>query len=332
MTPITYTIPEAAKMEHPYYKIDEVSQMYGISKSQIIRYAISGRLNIYILTAKFKIFWVPHKIKHNLTYESFRDLDEYDAYLDYVKGEIVKYEEHILLEDAVVDEGEYIQLSKKCLSRYEAGDLDAKVSIDYAVANDDHLVHYYVLSLKNENWEISALQDCELIILTNDLSDFQDLVFRKNNITTDGEDVSKDDLDITTEAVDVLKDDLDITTEAVDISKDDLDITTDGEDFQLLQLNPATDLSGDIAVIQTRKKLIPLQRATNDGLMLIHRMCAYYNVKYLDQLQALTAWGKIVTNEYQDDLIVSVDKNNIYLKTMKMDRGDFLEKYRKRFR
>ena len=318
MTPITYTIPEAAKMEHPYYKIDEVSQMYGISKSQIIRYAISGRLNIYILTAKFKIFWVPHKIKHNLTYESFRDLDEYDAYLDYVKGEIVKYEEHILLEDAVVDEGEYIQLSKKCLSRYEAGDFDAKVSIDYAVANDDHLVHYYVLSLKNENWEISALQDCELIILTNDLSDFQDLVFRKNNITTDGEDVSKDDLDITTEAVDVLK--------------DDLDITTDGEDFQLLQLNPATDLSGDIAVIQTRKKLIPLQRATNDGLMLIHRMCAYYNVKYLDQLQALTAWGKIVTNEYQDDLIVSVDKNNIYLKTMKMDRGDFLEKYRKRFR
>ena len=291
-------------MEHPYYKIDEVSQMYGISKSQIIFYAISGRLNIYILTAKFKIFWVPHKIKHNLTYESFRDLDEYDAYLDYVKGEIVKYEEHILLEDAVVDEGEYIQLSKKCLSRYEAGDFDAKVSIDYAVANDDHLVHYYVLSLKNENWEISALQDCELIILSDDLKFFQDLVYSKNNITT----------------------------EAVDDSKDDLDITTDGEDFQLLQLNPATDLSGDIAVVETRKKLIPLQRATNDGLMLIHSMCAYYNVKYLDQLQALTAWGRIVTKEYQDELIVSVDKNHIHLKTMRMDRSDFLEKYRKRFR
>ena len=229
-------------MDHLYYKIDEVSEMFRISKSKIIRYAISGRLNIYILTAKFKIFWVPHKIKHNLTYESFRDLDEYDAYLDYVKGEIVKYEEHILLEDAVVDEGEYIQLSKKCLSRYEAGDLDAKVSIDYAVANDDHLVHYYVLSLKNENWEISALQDCELIILTNDLRDFQNLVFRKKNITT----------------------------EAVDVSKDDLDITTDGEDFQLLQLNPATDLSGDIAVVETRKKLIPLQRATNDNLLLRH--------------------------------------------------------------
>ena len=291
-------------MEHPYYKIDEVSQMYGISKSKIIRYAISGRLNIYILTAKFKIFWVPHKIKHNLTYESFRDLDEYDAYLDYVKGEIVKYEEHILLEDAVVDEGEYIQLSKKCLSRYEAGDFDAKVSIDYAVANDDHLVHYYVLSLKNENWEISALQDCELIILSDDLKIFQHLVYSKNNITT----------------------------EAVDDSKDDLDITTDGEDFQLLQLNPATDLSGDIAVVETRKKLIPLQRATNDGLMLIHSMCAYYNVKYLDQLQALTAWGRIVTKEYQDELIVSVDKNHIHLKTMRMDRSDFLEKYRKRFR
>ena len=291
-------------MDHLYYKIDEVSEMFRISKSKIIRYAISGRLNIYILTAKFKIFWVPHKIKHNLTYESFRDLDEYDAYLDYVKGEIVKYEEHILLEDAVVDEGEYIQLSKKCLSRYEAGDLDAKVSIDYAVANDDHLVHYYVLSLKNENWEISALQDCELIILSDDLKFFQDLVYSKNNITT----------------------------EAVDDSKDDLDITTDGEDFQLLQLNPATDLSGDIAVIQTRKKLIPLQRATNDGLMLIHSMCAYYNVKYLDQLQALTAWGRIVTKEYQDELIVSVDKNHIHLKTMRMDRSDFLEKYRKRFR
>jgi hypothetical protein len=250
-------------------------------------------LNIYILTAKFKIFWVPHKIKHNLTYESFRDLDEYDSYIDYVKGEIVKYEEHILLEDAVVDEGEYIQLSKKCLSRYEAGDLDAKVSIDYAVANDEHLVHYYVLSLKNENWEISALQDCELIILSDDLKIFQHLVYRKNNITT----------------------------EAVDDSKDDLDITTDGEDFQLLQLNPATDLSGDRAVVETRKKLIPLQRVTNEGLMLIHNMCSYYNVKYLDQLQGLTAWGKILRNEYQDDLIVSVDKNNIYLKTMKMDRG-----------
>lgn len=276
-------------MEHMYYKIDEVSQMYGISKSKIIRYAISGRLNIYILTAKFKIFWVPHKIKHNLTYESFRDLDEYDAYLDYVREEIVKYEKSMPSDDAVEDKSEYIQLSKKCLLSYEAGDLDAKVSIDYAVANDDHLVHYYVLSFKNENWEIPALQDCELIILSDDLKIFQDLVYSKNNVT--GEDFN------------ALEDDVDITT----------------------------NLNGDRAIIETRKKLIPLQRVTNEGLMLIHNMCSYYNVKYLDELQGLTAWGKILRNEYQDDLIVSVDKNNIYLKTMKMDRGDFLEKYRKRF-
>ena len=276
-------------MEHPYYKIDEVSEILQISNSDIIRCAASGRLNIYILTAKFKVFFDLHEIKHNLCPKLFSDSEDFQNYCDYVREEIVKYEKSMPSDDAVEDKSEYIQLSKKCLLSYEAGDLDAKVSIDYAVANDDYLVHYYVLSFKNENWEIPALQDCELIILSHDLKIFQDLVYSKNNVK--GEDFN------------ALEDDMDITT----------------------------NLNGDRAIIETRKKLIPLQRVTNEGLMLIHNMCSYYNVKYLDELQGLTAWGKILRNEYQDELIVSVDKNHIHLKTMRMDRSDFLEKYRKRF-
>lgn len=49
-------------MEHPYYKIDEVSEMLQISNSDIIRCAASGRLNIYILTAKFKVFLIHMKL------------------------------------------------------------------------------------------------------------------------------------------------------------------------------------------------------------------------------------------------------------------------------
>lgn len=83
-----------------------------------------------------------------------------------------------------------------------------------------------------------------------------------------------------------------------------------------------------------RKKLKPLQRETNEALLLIHELLDVFRIKYFDELSATAAWCKIVDGEFKSDLIKSVPetKGSITLSDgKKLNKADFLEKYRKRF-
>jgi hypothetical protein len=84
-----------------------------------------------------------------------------------------------------------------------------------------------------------------------------------------------------------------------------------------------------------RKKLKPLVRETTEGLLLLYEMFKHYEVEYLDVLPAIQAWGKIINKEFTCDLIsiVAETKKHILLSGgEKLDKADFLEKYRKRFK
>jgi hypothetical protein len=84
-----------------------------------------------------------------------------------------------------------------------------------------------------------------------------------------------------------------------------------------------------------RKKLKPLKRETNTGLLLLYEIFIHYQVNYLDELRANNAWGKVVSGEFNSELIVSVSdgKRSITLSGgEKLLKSNFLEKYRKRFK
>lgn len=83
-----------------------------------------------------------------------------------------------------------------------------------------------------------------------------------------------------------------------------------------------------------RKKLKPLQRETNEALLMLDELFKSKNVQYLDDLKAITAWGLIVSGEFESDLIKSVSDNKTILLNGgdKLLKTDFLEKYRKRFK
>ena len=83
-----------------------------------------------------------------------------------------------------------------------------------------------------------------------------------------------------------------------------------------------------------RKRLKPLIRETNEGLLLIKEITSFYNVNYLEDLPAVIAWGKIVSGEFQSNLIKSVSdaKKSITLHGgEKLDKKGFSDKYRRRF-
>lgn len=84
-----------------------------------------------------------------------------------------------------------------------------------------------------------------------------------------------------------------------------------------------------------RKKLIPLQRETNEGLLLIYELLEFFKIEYLDELKGIKAWRIIVDGEFKSESIKSVSetKKSINLNDgEKLDKSDFLEKYRKRFK
>ena len=83
-----------------------------------------------------------------------------------------------------------------------------------------------------------------------------------------------------------------------------------------------------------RKKLKPLERETNDGLLLIYEMVGFYNVQYLDEMKAIKAWGKIISEDFKSDSIKSISPAKTFITLSdetKLTKKDFIEKYRKRF-
>ena len=84
-----------------------------------------------------------------------------------------------------------------------------------------------------------------------------------------------------------------------------------------------------------RKMLMLLKRETNEGLLLLYEMFKHYDVKYLDKLPAIEAWGKIISGDFTSDLITGISdtKKSITLSGGgKLSKADFTEKYRKRFK
>jgi hypothetical protein len=84
-----------------------------------------------------------------------------------------------------------------------------------------------------------------------------------------------------------------------------------------------------------RKKLLPHLRETNSALMLLYELFGHYKVRYLDELKAVTAWGRIVSKEFKSehiDSIADTKKSITLIDNVKLTKEDFLEKYRKRFK
>lgn len=83
-----------------------------------------------------------------------------------------------------------------------------------------------------------------------------------------------------------------------------------------------------------RKMLKPKQRDTLLSLLLIYEITERYDIEYLDELQGPKAWAKIIEKEFMSNLITSISdtKRSITLSDgERLDKKEFLEKYRKRF-
>jgi len=84
-----------------------------------------------------------------------------------------------------------------------------------------------------------------------------------------------------------------------------------------------------------RKKLIPLIRETNEALLLIYEFFEENNISYLDEMSATKAWGIIVSKKFTSSYIKSLPETKTGFIILngyeKLDKQDFLEKYRKRF-
>lgn len=95
------------------------------------------------------------------------------------------------------------------------------------------------------------------------------------------------------------------------------------------------DIEPEQAQSKPRKRLIPKERDATEGLLLIYELLDYYNIEYLDELPALAAWGRIVSGEFTSELIqdIAENKKSVMLKgDGKLNKSDFLERYRKRFK
>lgn len=85
-----------------------------------------------------------------------------------------------------------------------------------------------------------------------------------------------------------------------------------------------------------RKKRQPVERGEkNEGLLFVDELLTHYGIEYLDELPAIKAWGKITSGDFSSNSFkqVSDAKKSITLASgEKLDKSDFSEKYRKRFK
>lgn len=79
------------------------------------------------------------------------------------------------------------------------------------------------------------------------------------------------------------------------------------------QGNDKQQVNVDTGNGKVRKKLKPLEREANEGLLLIYEIFNYYKVEYLDELPAHKAWGKIISKEFNSDSLSSIAGSNKYI-------------------
>lgn len=71
------------------------------------------------------------------------------------------------------------------------------------------------------------------------------------------------------------------------------------------------------------------------SLELIDKFQTFYGIDYPERLSGIEAWARIVSGEYKDDLIASINdtkKSLTLIDGEKLTRSDFLTKYRTRFK
>jgi hypothetical protein len=93
-----------------------------------------------------------------------------------------------------------------------------------------------------------------------------------------------------------------------------------------------TEAEGDAGTVKPRKKLKPLERETNEGLILIYELCNHLKITYQDELIGIDAWGEIISGKFTSQNIKTyTNKSIVFNSGYKLNKTDFLEKYRKRF-
>ena len=86
---------------------------------------------------------------------------------------------------------------------------------------------------------------------------------------------------------------------------------------------------------KARKKRKPLLRQTTEGLLLIEEILEHYKIKYLDELSTHKAWVKIISGEFTSDYIKKIADTQKRIELIggdKLDKQDFSDKYRRRFK
>jgi hypothetical protein len=88
------------------------------------------------------------------------------------------------------------------------------------------------------------------------------------------------------------------------------------------------------SVTKPRRKRKPVERESNEGLLLVDELLTFYEIEYLDELKGIKAWGRIISGGFSSGSIKGVSDAKKFITLAsgeKFYKSDFLEKYRKRF-
>jgi hypothetical protein len=148
MDPITYTIPEAAKI----LKCEEEKILYAGS---------TGYWEIYVLSSIFHLFYI------KITLQNTQHTDDIDSLYFPKDSEVeVPWDE-----DNRLPPPQQMQLSPECLISYRAGNLDTKVVLK---SQEDLEISRIYFGLYNSKGEQLKLKDCKLVVKVGDISKFQE--------------------------------------------------------------------------------------------------------------------------------------------------------------
>ena len=287
-------------MDEVFYRIADAARILKIKEHNFHDAGSMGKLPIYVCSSIFNLFYLKVTVGPD-------DVEDY-----FNESEIqAPWNENTRLPSP-----EHMQLSTTCLKRYFAGDLEAKVVPKPDIENGNLLIRF---GLYNSDKEPLKVKDVNLLILAKDLYKIQSrLKARQGKNSNPNKNINNE--------TDSCIDDTESSkkTSAI-IDQKDCNADIDSTDV--------TETNTGIQKVKKRKKLLPMQRETSEGLVLIYDLLEHYNIGYLDELSGMAAWGRVVSAEYEHDSIEENKKTYIIFDTgTKLLRTEFLEKYRKRFK
>ena len=265
-------------MDEVFYRIADAAKILKVEDHNILDSGSMGKLPIYACSLLFNLFYL--KVNTNP-----------DEILDYPNESEIQAPWN---ENARLSSPEHIQLSTTCLKRYSAGDLGAKVVIKPDIENENSVIFF---GLYNSDREPLKVKDVNLRILAKDLYKIQSRLKTRQGKNSNPNKNINDETDSYIDDTESSK-----NTSAI-IDQKDCSADIDSTDVN--------ETNTGVQKIKPRKKLIPLQRETTEGLVLIYDLLEHYNIEYLDELNGMTAWGKIISEEYEHDSIEEIKKMHI---------------------